>query len=336
MNSKLLNLGKLSFRSASRHGIFTTQRGLLMQKGAPPSWNAKPLPSLTSRSFYLAPTYSGRLYSSLSTERPSEKPVEPQEGNRPEGRIDFAVSNGLPRLTIPLPIRSRPNEMKEHTFMLHPELALSNLYHQIREHGEDIQLIHIHDSLKNHSVGARWTAGASVGDLIQESTMSDAKSFYVIADNAKVLIRLPSFEERTASLRSQLVNLQSRLDTLNKVKQKCDAQANRTSQMISIGGFASLCTYWVVMAKLVWIDLGWGVMEPFTYFSGIGMATVGYLYFLVTKREFNTDSVSNFAATQRQLELYVENGLNIELYQHLSKQANQVREQIDRIKTSYS
>ncbi|KAK9766395.1 hypothetical protein K7432_004562 [Basidiobolus ranarum] len=292
--------------------------------------------TLTSR--LLLPSafiHASRFYNSQSTKLSDSKLLDVKGEKIPLGRIDFAVSNGLPRITVPLPTQGGA-EMKEHSFMLHPKLTLSNLYHQIREHGGDIQLVHVHDSLKNLSVGARWTAGASIDDLIQESTMSDAKSFYIIADDTKVLVRMPSFEERTASLRSQLINLQSRIDALNRVKHKCDAQANRTSQLISVGGFAGLCSYWVVMAKLVWVDLGWDVMEPFTYFSGIGMATVGYLYFLITKREFNTDSVSDMAATQRQLKLYVENGLNIDLYQHLTQQADKVRNEMERIKASYN
>ncbi|ORX92407.1 hypothetical protein K493DRAFT_316601 [Basidiobolus meristosporus CBS 931.73] len=278
--------------------------------------------------------YTARFYS--STQKPTQdNHLEIKGEDVPIGRIDFAVSNGLPRLTIPLPVKES-GKMEEHSFMLHPKLTLSNLYHQIRDRASGIQTIQVHDSLKNLSIGARWTAGASIDDLIQESTMSDAKSFYVIADDTKILIHMPSFEERTSSLRSQLINLQSRIDALNRVKHKCDDQANRTSQLISVGGFAGLCSYWVVMAKLVWVDLGWDVMEPFTYFSGIGMATVGYLYFLITKREFNTDSVSDMAATQRQLKLYVEHGLNIDLYQHLTQQANRVRNEMDRIKASYN
>ncbi|KAK9768893.1 hypothetical protein K7432_000122 [Basidiobolus ranarum] len=336
MSSPNINLGKLSLKLASRFGASTLRTSSLLQNSTFKPLSTSILKPLNTRTFLPSTLiYTSRLYSSASLELPDDKLVEVKGEKIPLGRIDFAVSNGLPRLTIPLQTPGT-GEVKEHSFILHPELTLSNLYHQIRDHGGDIKLVHVHDSLKNFSIGARWTAGASIDDLIQESTMSDAKSFYIITDDTKILIRMPSFKERTASLNSQLINLQSRLDALNRVKHKCDVQANRTSQMISIGGFAGLCTYCGVMSKLVWVDLGWGVMEPFTYFSGIGAATIGYLYFLVTKRDFTTDSVSNMAATQRQIKLYVENGLNIDLYQHLTQQANRVREEIDRIRTSYN
>lgn len=81
--------------------------------------------------------------------------------------------------------------------------------------------------------------------------------------------------------------------------------------------------------------LGWDVMEPVTYLSGLATVISGYLFFLYHNREVSYSSILDMSVSARQQRLYAKKGLDVEGWSEMVAEAREVRRQIKRIAQDY-
>ncbi|ORY05782.1 hypothetical protein K493DRAFT_33543 [Basidiobolus meristosporus CBS 931.73] len=214
-------------------------------------------------------------------------------------------------------------------------LPVSTISQQIKEEYPEIEKVSIHEALHGLKIGDDWTKSFQVDDLIRTATRGDAKGFLVLVDNEKIFVKIPTFDERAAGLVRHHNYLLSRIDPMSTLKKTLDKQAQTASLVLATGSFTGLVAYVAVMARLTWWDYGWDVMEPVAYFTSIGMGIVGYLYFLITKREYTYEALAHYAVSQRQMRLYIKHGLDINQYQSLVSEAKELERRIEDVRDDY-
>jgi len=86
-------------------------------------------------------------------------------------------------------------------------------------------------------------------------------------------------EEEMRELEAELVAMHAEIE-------KAAASARFNSNTIVGAGLLLLCTQLAVFVRLTYVELSWDVMEPLSYFVGVGNAILVYIYFMVYKRDF--------------------------------------------------
>lgn len=148
-------------------------------------------------------------------------------------------------------------------------------------------------------------------------------------------VTVPSFERRTMYLSSRLNWLEQQLKDMEEVKRACDVEAHQTAKRLATGGFGLLVAYWLVIFRLTFWDLGWDVMEPVSYLSGLSMIILGYLWFLYQGREVSYSSVMDTSISRRRSQLYEARGFDIDRWTDLVTEEKAIRREISKIAQDY-
>jgi len=125
--------------------------------------------------------------------------------------------------------------------------------------------------------------------------------------NAGALGAVPA--PRTNALVQQLVNIKAGLD------KKAQREARRNLGLY----FGLLATIWAAVIGGLTYYLGWGVMEPWAYFLGVGVTIGGYAYFALTEREFSPSAIYEQMLESKKLALYEEASFDLEQYERLAQ-----------------
>jgi len=152
----------------------------------------------------------------------------------------------------------------------------------------------------------------------------------------KYYVRIPQFEQRVAPLRREIAELKQEYDVLDSVKRELDQVAAKSGSKVAILGFSSLVFYWCVMFHYVFFtEYGWDVMEPISYFFGVGFAICSYAWWLLFSKEYTYDSLKHVALTQRQTQLYSQRQFDLRRHERLQQEINVLEKQIESIKVLY-
>ncbi|EFC45109.1 predicted protein [Naegleria gruberi] len=136
-------------------------------------------------------------------------------------------------------------------------------------------------------------------------------------------------EQEIEMRRDSLLQLEKDLIPLRRVKEECDRKAAKSVNRILWGGLGYLCTQSFILAKMTWIDYGWDVVEPITYFVTFTTAMGGYIYFSLQKRDYTYESATEVILHKRRLKFYKQANFDFEKYQELAKQYNYTVSQIE-------
>lgn len=182
--------------------------------------------------------------------------------------------------------------------------------------------------------GKRWSPATGIGDFLRDAARIG--SFVIRIGDRNVSVTVPSFEDRTRFLRASLYAKTDQIESLVKLKRECDEIAHSGTKRLSFVGVAILASWWGSVAFLTFFtELGWDVMEPVTYLTGLGTILGGYVWFLIHNREVSYRAVLNETTSRRQQRLYVEKGFNIERYQDLIEEAKELRKTIKKVAEDY-
>ena len=182
----------------------------------------------------------------------------------------------------------------------------------------------------------RWSKSTEVGDFIRDAARG--REFGIEIENAPQEIRVgvPSFNDRTYYLRMRLRRRAGEIAEMAKVKAECDKAAHRAAKGIAWAGGGSLVGWSGVVAYLTFMtDLGWDVMEPVTYLVGMAGVVIGYIWFLMNRREASYQSAMNLTVSRRQQVYYNQRGFNLHKFNYLVDEANHLRREILSIASEY-
>ncbi|PWN53191.1 4-hydroxybenzoate polyprenyl transferase [Violaceomyces palustris] len=182
--------------------------------------------------------------------------------------------------------------------------------------------------------GKRWSPSTGIGDFLRDAARIG--SFYIKVGERKIRINVPSFEDRTRFLRSNLYSKTSEIQRLVKIKEECDRIAHTGTRRFAFAGVGVLGVWWTTVAVLTFrTDLGWDTMEPVTYLTGLGTLMGGYIWFLIHNREVSYRAVLHETTSRRQQRLYLDKGFSVERYQELISDAKDLRAQIKKVAEEY-
>jgi len=119
-----------------------------------------------------------------------------------------------------------------------------------------------------------WSDSTNVGDFIRDAARATEFSIYIAEDGEErqvtsvpgsesdtktklISVRVPTFADRTRFLRRRLELVEGQLQSMEKLKTKCDKEAERGARRMAVGGFGLLLVYWGAVARLTFWDYGW-------------------------------------------------------------------------------
>uniref|UniRef100_V5EQK8 4-hydroxybenzoate polyprenyltransferase, mitochondrial n=1 Tax=Kalmanozyma brasiliensis (strain GHG001) TaxID=1365824 RepID=V5EQK8_KALBG len=182
--------------------------------------------------------------------------------------------------------------------------------------------------------GKRWSPATGIGDFLRDAARIG--SFVIRIGERNVYVTVPSFEDRTRFLRASLYAKTEQIEHLVHLKAECDQIAHSGTKRLSFAGVAILSAWWGSVAFLTFCtELGWDVMEPVTYLTGLGTILGGYIWFLIHNREVSYRAVLNETTSRRQQKLYIEKGFNVERYQELIEEVKDLRKTIKKVAEDY-
>ena len=192
------------------------------------------------------------------------------------------------------------------------------------------------DSKESDRNFVRWSPSTEIGDFIRDAARGKEFAVEIEGFPDQIRIGVPSFNDRTHYLRQRLRKTSTKIMDMATIKKECDEAAHRGAQKVAIGGAATLVGYWYVVYWLTFeTDLGWDTMEPVTYLVGLSTLICGYLWFLYHNREVSYRAALNLTISRRQTKLYQQRGFDLQRWQNLVEEANQLTKEIKQVASEY-
>ncbi|KKA18864.1 hypothetical protein T310_7177 [Rasamsonia emersonii CBS 393.64] len=183
----------------------------------------------------------------------------------------------------------------------------------------------------------RWSSSTEIGDFIRDAAR--AREFLVAIEGSplgNIPVGVPSFNDRTYYLRMRLRKISQKLKDLAVVKHECDMLAHRGAQRMALGGLGVLVVWWYVVYRLTFqTSLGWDTMEPVTYLVSLSALMCGYAWFLYHNREISYRSALDFTINRRQQRLYKMKVFDLQAWESLVDEANELRREIKTVAAEY-
>ncbi|CCM06176.1 uncharacterized protein FIBRA_08418 [Fibroporia radiculosa] len=229
-------------------------------------------------------------------------------------------------------------------FLLHPSQPLSHISRLILASLAPATPTISFRGITPRGHNFQWADSTDVGGFIRDAARATEFSICIGGDGAKaddeklqttIHVEVPTFADRTRYLRRRLKAIEKELRGMEDLKRSCDVEAHRGARRMAIGGLGGLVLYWGAVARLTFWDLGWDIMEPVTYLSGLSMVIIGYLWFLYQGREVSYSSVLQRSVSARRDALYKSRGLDIDQWLDLVSEARAVRKEIGTIAEDY-
>lgn len=120
-------------------------------------------------------------------------------------------------------------------------------------------------------------------------------------------------------LKRLLAEAQSQIVPLESLKRDMDYIAYVQTRRLFRVGFMTLFFQCLLFMQLTFVELSWDVMEPVAYFTTMSIALFSYACFLMTNKKAKFAQVHQSMVHVRQFLLYQKAGVNLELYENLSR-----------------
>lgn len=107
-----------------------------------------------------------------------------------------------------------------------------------------------------------------------------------------------------ANKAADLAKLEEEYENLSVLKRDLDAKASRSGHRWTWGVTAAVTGQGILMARLIWWDLSWDVMEPIAYLLSFSYMTLGWAYFVIARddiAEYGTLAGRYIRSAQRRL-----------------------------------
>lgn len=148
-------------------------------------------------------------------------------------------------------------------------------------------------------------------------------------------LELVSEAERTLPIKQRLAELNRELLPLQSQKDALDLHGrNHASRMAWLGLFG-LFLQWGLLFRLTFYDLSWDVIEPISYFLTFGTAILGYIFYLVTRKEYSFTTLGDFTASRAQARLYKKHAFPIRTYQRLKEERDRLNDKINQLELKH-
>lgn len=134
--------------------------------------------------------------------------------------------------------------------------------------------------------------------------------------------------QRLEKLRVEETTVFSQTEPLLQLRASLDAAAasaaGRGMWLVSLGVAGGAASYWY----LAYIHFSWDIMEPVTFFTGLGVSTIGYMWWMLTNEAYEYGNIYNYMVSRSKKKRYARSGLDLQKLAALEAQLTNIRTQI--------
>lgn len=104
----------------------------------------------------------------------------------------------------------------------------------------------------------RWSNSTEMGDFIRDAARGREFVVEIEGYHVEMRVSVPSFNDRTYYMRTQLRKMSRQIDELSRIKRECDLLAHRGANLLAKGGFAVLSGWWGIVYYVTFhTEFGW-------------------------------------------------------------------------------
>jgi len=135
-------------------------------------------------------------------------------------------------------------------------------------------------------------------------------------------------KKNTAQLRADLDKILPKFLAINQIKKDLDAKSEIVASRHMWYGGMYLVAQFGILARMVWIDFNWDIMEPISYFVGLSTMLVGVLFFVLYRTEYTYHALRDRQRLKALRKIYVTKEFNWQKWNNLNGQVNYYRDQL--------
>ncbi|KAI8917875.1 hypothetical protein DFJ77DRAFT_322624 [Powellomyces hirtus] len=270
------------------------------------------------------PTFSAASFQQLLRRHPytTQQPLPSQSPH-------IRYENDMPFLTLKLSSGSQT------AFRMAPTKPVSVLLEQIKEEDPAVEHIAVYDMPNgvNKRESFRWARSTAIKYILQMALKRGG--FLIELNDQRLQVAIPTLEERIAPLQRELEAVEKDIEPLLVTKRALDEKAHKSSVRMAWFGLAALCSQFGLMARLTWWEYSWDVMEPISYFLGAGTGILGYMFYVLTSKEYTYETLAQVTITKHQARGYKRAKFDYPAYVELKARADALVQKIDALRNEY-
>lgn len=128
---------------------------------------------------------------------------------------------------------------------------------------------------------------------------------------------------------AELLELEEKLKTLDAEKQTYEIEAEKYARIMLWGGLVYLVSQFLILARMVWIDFNWDIMEPITFFVTYTTIMGGYLFFLFNTDDYTYPKLSDVMKNRRLRTLYIRNRFNWKEWNEMDVRRQEIKKDLN-------
>ncbi|XP_049851338.1 calcium uniporter protein, mitochondrial-like [Schistocerca gregaria] len=129
---------------------------------------------------------------------------------------------------------------------------------------------------------------------------------------------------------TELRQIEAEISNLDVQKKKYDIIAKRRAKCWLWSGFVCLTMQFSVLARMVWIDFNWDIIEPITYFINFSATILAFTFFFKSKEDYTYSALEKKIIDRTLRKLYIKNRFNWTEWHNLDKKRTELREYLKR------
>jgi len=168
-------------------------------------------------------------------------------------------------------------------------------------------------------------------DILHFRDLPELKNFIflkpqAVTDTLIKELQITFATRNVPQLVEQLERILPEFIPLNEKKLSLDERAQRSAKLWMIGGLGYLLLQFGILARMVWIDFNWDIMEPISYFVSLSTLMLGYIFFVLYREEYTYAGLEHRQKLKALRKLYINEEFNW-------KQWNELNLEVQRIKS---
>ena len=136
-------------------------------------------------------------------------------------------------------------------------------------------------------------------------------------------------KQKITTIKERLVKNEEEKEDLEKIKDVLDKRAKNSASRLMYIGLTGLACHFALVARLTWWELSWDIVEPITYMITYSTATLVFIYFCSTRKEYNYESFFDRMVRKRQNRLYKRNDFDIDRFKELCQEIKEDKESLE-------
>jgi hypothetical protein len=161
----------------------------------------------------------------------------------------------------------------------------------------------------------------------------------VILENQNVIIKPEivykkfhdsfNLTNEVSALKDKVEKITKELASLDVIKNDIDDRARASLRRVAWMSSLYLTVQLGVLMHMTWIDYGWDVVEPLSYFCSFLTVYIGAIYFMFFKGEYQYEDVYVKMFKSKTAKLYIKEKFDIANYEKLKTDLEELNKQIE-------